>query len=217
MQYRIVIDAGHGGRDNGATSDGRKEKDDALRLALAVGNILSNAGIDVDYTRTSDVYNSPLEKAVMGNNADANLFVSLHRNASGSKNKATGVETLIYDNKGIKSEIADNINENLEKLGFRNRGTKLRNDLVVLKRTKMPALLVEVGFIDNDNDNALFDREFYNIAQAIADGILDSLDVPALSYTPTYKVQLGNYPSLQEALATNNTLHSMGFDSYIVS
>ena len=58
----IVIDAGHGGFDNGAMYQGRKEKDDNLRLALAVGQILEQQGYDVIYTRTTDVYQSPYEK-----------------------------------------------------------------------------------------------------------------------------------------------------------
>ena len=65
MAYTIVIDPGHGGSDWGAAYEGRKEKDDNLNLALAVGRILENNGINVEYTRTDDVYNTPLEKAMM--------------------------------------------------------------------------------------------------------------------------------------------------------
>lgn len=63
MAYKIMIDAGHGGRDPGAVYNGRQEKDDVLELALAVGQILEDAGLDVEYTRTTDVYESPSEKA----------------------------------------------------------------------------------------------------------------------------------------------------------
>ena len=176
MAYRIAIDAGHGGSDLGASYKGRNEKDDNLRLALAVGQILEDNGIDVVYTRTSDVYNTPFEKAMMGNNSDADLFVSIHRNALPTPNTGSGVETLVFNNSGIKSEIAGNINNELSKLGFGNRGVIERPNLVVLKRTKMPAVLVEAGFIDNDYDNMLFDTKFNQIAQAIARGILGSLE-----------------------------------------
>ena len=60
MAYKIIIDPGHGGSDSGATYNGRQEKDDALRMAMAVGDLLKNAGFDVVYTRTTDVYNTPL-------------------------------------------------------------------------------------------------------------------------------------------------------------
>ena len=63
---RVIIDAGHGGEEPGAMYDGRREKDDTLRLALAIGRILENNGVDVVYTRTTDVYDTPLEKTSQG-------------------------------------------------------------------------------------------------------------------------------------------------------
>ena len=88
-----------------------------------------------------------------------------------------GVESLVYDKSGIKLKMAENINEQLEDIGFVNLGVKARPNLVVLKRTKMPAVLVEVGFINSDVDNKLFDGKiFEEIAQAIAYGILDTLE-----------------------------------------
>ena len=175
MAYRILIDHGHGGEDFGATYKGRNEKDDNLNLALAVGRILADNGIDVLYTRTEYVYNTPFEKATMGNNANADLFVSIHRNALPTPNTGTGVETLVYNDQGIKSRLARNINSELGNLGFDVRGVIERPNLVVLKRTKMPAVLVEAGFINNDADNEKFDAEFNEIAQAIADGILNTV------------------------------------------
>ncbi len=81
MSYVVMLDAGHGGWDPGATYYGRQEKNDNLNLALAVGNILEQKGIPVIYTRTSDVYQTPFEKAEMANRSDADFFVSFHRNA----------------------------------------------------------------------------------------------------------------------------------------
>ena len=73
--------------------------------------------------------------------------------------------------------MAENINEQLEGIGFVNLGVKARPGLVVLRRTKMPAVLVEVGFINSDTDNMLFDDNFSDIALAIAEGILDTLGI----------------------------------------
>ena len=87
-----------------------------------------------------------------------------------------GVESLIYNLSGIKYEMAENINAQLETVGFKDLGVKARPNLVVLRRTKMPAILVEVGFINSDSDNTIFDKNFNDIAQAIADGILDTLE-----------------------------------------
>lgn len=156
-----------------------------LNLALAVGEILQNSGLDVEYTRTTDVYESPFQKAMEANNAGVDYFVSLHRNSFPTANTATGVESLVYNDSGIKYRMAENINEALEEVGFKNLGVKERPNLIVLKRTKMPAVLVEVGFINNDKDNELFDAKFQDIAQAIADGILETLNVGTMSSTNT--------------------------------
>ncbi len=177
MPYSIMLDAGHGGRDPGATYEGRQEKDDALALTLAVGEILQNNGINVEYTRTEDIYETPFQKAIEANTANVNFFISIHRNSFPTDNTAFGVESLVYDKTGIKYEMAEDINEQLESIGFVNLGVKERPNLVVLRRTKMPAILVEVGFINSDTDNAIFDDNFQEIAQAIASGILDTLDI----------------------------------------
>ena len=173
--YRIALDAGHGGSDPGAVYKGRQEKDDTLDLTLAVGDILKKNGIDVYYTRTTDEYETPFKKATDANNSGADLFVSIHRNSSENPNQYSGVETLVYSDTGLKAEVARNINNQLEDAGFKNLGVDERKNLVVLKRTKMPAVLVEAGFINNDKDNYLFDEEFDSIAQAIADGLLESI------------------------------------------
>ena len=173
--YRLALDAGQGGSDPGAVYKDRREKDDTLDLTLAVGDILKKNGIDVYYTRTTDEYETPFKKATDANNSGADLFVSIHRNSSENPNQYSGVETLVYSDTGLKAEVARNINNQLEDAGFKNLGVDERKNLVVLKRTKMPAVLVEAGFINNDKDNYLFDEEFDSIAQAIADGILESI------------------------------------------
>lgn len=171
----IVLDAGHGGANPGATYQGRQEKDDVLALTLAVGQILENRGVDVYYTRTTDVYESPAQKALEGNQTGADYFVSSHRNSSPYPNQYSGIESLVYNRYGAAARLADNINQQLEAVGFLNQGVNQRQDLVVLNRTQMPSVLVEVGFINTDADNQLFDERFDDIAQAIADGILITL------------------------------------------
>ena len=173
--YKVALDAGHGGSDPGAVYNGRQEKDDTLDLTLAVGDILKKNGVDVFYTRTTDEYETPFKKATDANNSGANLFISIHRNSSETPNQYSGVESLVFNDTGLKAEVARNINNQLEDVGFKNLGVDVRKNLVVLKRTKMPAVLVEAGFINNDKDNYLFDQEFDKIANAIADGILESI------------------------------------------
>ncbi|MDE6204106.1 MAG: N-acetylmuramoyl-L-alanine amidase [Lachnospiraceae bacterium] len=171
----VILDAGHGGSDFGATYLGRMEKDDNLRLTLAVGSILQDAGVNVLYTRTSDVYETPAQKAAEGNASNADYFISIHRNSSPYPNQYTGVESLVYNRYGTAADMAGNINRQLERIGFVNQGVNERQNLAVLRRTNMPAVLLEVGFINTDRDNAIFDSRFQEIAKAIADGILMSL------------------------------------------
>lgn len=168
----VAVDAGHGGRDPGAVFEGRQEKEDVLRLALAVGDLLEQEGVDVIYTRTEDVYDTPYQKAVIANENNTDYLVSLHRNAVPVPGSAAGVETLVYADRGTPARLARAINANLADLGFENRGVIERPNLAVLRRSAMPAVLVEVGFIDNEKDNEKFDRDFNAIARAIADGIL---------------------------------------------
>ena len=162
MPYTVMLDAGHGGINPGAVYAGRQEKDDALNLTLAVGEILQNNGIDVEYTRTTDIYQTPYEKAQIANESGVDFFISIHRNSFPEDNVVSGVESLIYDLSGIKYEMAENINEQLETVGFVDLGVKARPNLIVLKRTKMPAVLVEVGFINSDIDNQLFEVNIYH-------------------------------------------------------
>lgn len=168
----VVIDAGHGGNDPGAVYNGRREKDDTLALALAIGRRLERNGVEVYYTRETDIYESPTQKAQEGNAVGADYFVSIHRNSSPYPNQYTGVETLVYNRYGEAARLAYNINTRLEQAGFDNQGINDQTSLVVLNQTQMPAVLVEVGFINSDADNRLFDSRFEEIAQAIAEGIL---------------------------------------------
>jgi N-acetylmuramoyl-L-alanine amidase len=215
VKRKVVIDAGHGGDyDPGAVYAGRREKDDNLRLALAVGNILENNGVDVFYTRVTDVYDSPLEKARMANRSDADLFVSLHRNAALEPGRGSGTMTLVYEEEGIAEDLAESINNELRKTGFQDLGIFERPDLIVLRRTSMPAVLVEAGFIDNPEDNARFDREFEAVAQAIADGILNTLrGQEARSY---YMVQTGVYRARALAEQQLADLEARGFPAYLI-
>lgn len=208
---------------------------------MAVGKILEENGYDVTYTRTSDVTQSVGQKAAIANEEGADLFVSIHRNAAEYPGQYSGVETLIYNDSGLKREMADRINENLEKLGFRNIGVSIRPNLVVLNSTQMPALLVEAGFIDSEKDNQIFDSKFQAMAQAIADGIMTTLEEPPLVSSEVapeamteerrrpvmppnppeepeelYRVQAGAFRERQNADNLMRLLENDGFPVYII-
>ena len=215
MPISIMLDAGHGGRDTGSVFNGSQEKEDTLELTLAIGEILQNNGIDVEYTRTTDVYESPYQKALEANEAGVDYFISIHRNSFPRPNEVNGVESLVYNKQGVKYEMAQNINAQLETVGFVNLGVQARPNLVVLRRTQMPAVLVEVGFINSDVDNQLFDANFDDIARAIADGILDTLNNSPMEDYTRYSVQTGAFRNRRYAENLLQELQEMEFPARI--
>lgn len=140
---------------------------------------------------------------------------------------------MVYDLSGLKYEIAESVNQQLEAVGFRNLGVKARPNLVVLKRTKMPAVLIEVGFINSDVDNRLFDENFNDIALAISDGILDVLrdnslipesdtdtgsdtgSVPEQKPEPEYRIQAGAFRNRMYAERLLGELLEQDYPAYI--
>ncbi len=179
----ICLDPGHGGGDPGATLDDRLEKDDNLHLALAVRDRLEGAGradLSVLLTRADDSEVSLQQRADLANEANATLFISLHRNSGGG----AGIETWISAKaEKQESRLANYIQDRLKAIqGVRSRGVRSGTaanpaaNYAVIGQTRMPACLVEVGFIDNANDNQLFDLRFDQLADAIADGILQMVE-----------------------------------------
>lgn len=211
----IVIDAGHGGQDSGAVFQGRQEKNDTLRLALLVGKILSEQGVDVQYTRISDVYQTPFEKAQMANDTEADYFLSIHRNAMPTPGSASGVESLVYENTGVPAVMAENINAALEQTGFRNLGVIERPGLVVLRKTEMPAVLVEVGFIDHETDNLFFDSHLEAIARAIADGVMATIKEEEME-AEYFQIQTGAFREWSYADRMLKELQKNGFPAFLV-
>lgn len=212
----VIIDAGHGGENPGAVYMGRQEKDDALRLALAVGNILEQNGINVVYTRVNDVFDSPIEKVRMANRSGADYFISIHRNAMPIPGSGSGQEVLVYEDEGVPALLAENISRNLTEAGFADLGVKERPGLIVLRRTQMPAVLVEAGFIDNPADNQLFDNNFLNIAQAIADGVLETIRQQEMERPEYYQVQVGAYRDRVPAERLRNELAARGLPAFLL-
>ena len=221
MAYKVILDAGHGGTNPGAVYEGRQEKDDVLKLALAVGQLLTDSGVEVAYTRTEDVTDTPLEKARIANQEGGDFLISFHRNSSPEANQYSGVESLVYDRSGEKLRMAEAINEELAGVGFRNLGVKERPGLIILRRSRMPAVLVEAGFINTDADNELFDEQFDQIAQAIADGILKTLgqepeQLQAQSEERLYRVQTGAFHRRAYAEDLLYELQAGNYPAYIL-
>ncbi|WP_101698091.1 N-acetylmuramoyl-L-alanine amidase [Clostridium minihomine] len=168
---KIWLDEGHGGAQPGACALGCREKDLTLQIGNALEAELSGCGFMVNRTRTADVDVGLSARASRANQWGADYFVSIHLNAGGGQ----GAETWCSITGGQSKTLAQCINTQLVELGYKDRGVKSRkgNDgrdyLAVIRETNMPAVLVEVGFIDSASDRALFDA--HKAAAAIAKGI----------------------------------------------
>jgi N-acetylmuramoyl-L-alanine amidase len=173
----VMLDASHGGNDLGNVYGRRYEKDDTLKLTQAIGEQLMNRGIRVLYTRSMDLYKSPLQRLKYANDEKVDLFLTIHRASAGIPNNLDGVRAFAYDMDSNNIMIANNILSELEKLGFRNIGIGERVESVILRKNNNPALWLDVGFIDSDKDNQYIDNNLEEVASAIADGIEASLNM----------------------------------------
>ena len=178
----VCLDPGHGGDESGALSKDKKrrEQDDNLELALKVKSALEKRNIKVIMTRNDDSTVSLKERCVIANNANADLFVSLHRNSS---DDGTGMEVWIKDKPSPEEEklAKDILNGLVSVSGLTDRGVKKGyrnrsgNNYYVNGNTKMPSCLAEVGFITNRKDNENFDKNIDAYAEAIAQAVSENL------------------------------------------
>lgn len=171
----VVLDAGHGGNDPGATY-GKDEKWYNLDITLRIEAILKSKGVNVKLTRTTDVFVGLDERAEMANAWNADLFVSVHNNAFFDKG-TNGTMTFYYTTSYKGKEYAKIIqNDLLKNLGSRDIGVKSAN-FVVIKKTKMPAVLVEIGCLSNEAERAKLDTEEYRqkAAESLAESIIKIL------------------------------------------
>jgi len=222
MSKIIILDAGHGGTDPGATNGSLYESNHTLKLSQAVQKLLIAQELTVLMTRTGDTYVSLANRVAAANKAGADLFVSLHRN-SHSNAAANGVEIWIYSTAGAIDEAAAGaVLEQLSAVGIQsNRGIK-KGNYHVLRESNMTSMLVELGFISNIIDNQLFDKHFDAYAEAIAKGVCSAMGVvyqtdnTATQSDVLYRVQVGAFRIKQNADAFLETVKQMGLDAFLV-
>ena len=177
----VVLDAGHGGSDNGAVGTyGTTEKSVALAVALKTEKILQDSGMKVVMTRRTDIdvaspYASNVQELQARVNKippQADLFISIHCNAF-TNPASHGMETFYHSGNNGGQRLAQLLNEELAKHGgLFNRGVKSAN-FYVIKRAGCPASLIELGFITNPDEEVLLDDDHYQnvLAGAIANAV----------------------------------------------
>lgn len=170
---KICIDPGHGGRDSGAVAEGIKEKDINLAIAQKLQLKLHNKGYIVKMTREKDEDVSLYQRANTANNFKADIFISIHNNAF--NNEMTQGTEVLYFSGSLQGEKLANLvqTELVKRLKRPDRGIKSRSDLVVLRYTTMPAILVECAFLTNPVERKLLKINSFQLlaAEGIAEGI----------------------------------------------
>lgn len=185
----VVIDPGHGGFDGGSVgNDNGLEKDDDLKMALALKKALETRGITVYMTREDDTFIELEDRAQFANDKNADLFLSVHRNKYGSDVSVCGYESWIMSTGPEKTtDIATRLQEALKKAGVsRDRGVKFgtqgssEEDYVVNKYSLCPSVLLEMGFMDNAEDNSTFRNNTDKLADAMAQAIFEWFNAQGL-------------------------------------
>ena len=179
---KIFVDPGHGGSDSGAVGPtGLKESNVALRTSLSLKEFLVNTGgAQTLLSRESDTYPTLADRVNAANNWSADRFISVHYNAV-SDRSVNGTETLYYTyGSETSKDLAQKLQNRLvEAMGLNNRGIKPRDNLYVLKNTRMPAALTESSFISNTYEEARLKNSDYisKIGRAHYYGIADHFGV----------------------------------------
>ncbi len=174
----ICIDAGHGGSDKGTVSGSYEESSICLLIAKSVQQELENMGAEVVMTRTSDVGISQEQRVKIGNDKNAEIFVSIHLNSS-TNEAANGAEAWIHSSKPNNSlKLSKTILEEIAiNTGIHNRDVKYgtladsKENYYINSRSKSASLILELGFITSNNDMLIINNKAENIAKSIASGI----------------------------------------------
>lgn len=168
---KVFLDAGHGGSDPGAIGSRSKEKDNALKVILKLGDYLVKLGHQVKYSRKTDIFLPLSERARQANAWGADIFISAHNNAATAS--ASGFETFIYNGKvssrtrKLQNDLHDVISKGI---GISDRGKK-RANFAVVRETKMSGILIEYAFITNKNDENILINEVDKLALLTANGV----------------------------------------------
>lgn len=218
---KVFIGVGHGGSDPGAVSNGVKEKDLNLSIALACRDVLEKHGVAVKMSRVKDEDDSVSEEIKECNAYAPDLAVDIHNNAGGGD----GAEVFHHHGGGKGKVLAENILAEIVKVGQNSRGAKIRKNSQgkdyygFIRSTTCPAVIVECAFVDNASDLEILATESQRktMGEAIARGILKTLGVKIQAEAGTiYRVQVGAYLVKENAVAMQKKIKAVGFDAFIV-
>lgn len=168
----IVLDPGHGGSDSGALSSHDKmEKTYTLRVAQVVAKRLRAAGAHVVMTRDSDQYVGLSARPALANKLHADAFISFHFDSSPENNQGSGITTYYY-HKSTSLGLAKALSSNVSALPIKSKGVEF-GDFLVIRDNQVPAVLMELGYINDDTDFKTISSQRYpnEVAHAVYAGL----------------------------------------------
>lgn len=220
MSKKVFLSAGHGGSNPGAVAFGLKEKDVNLQTLLACKAELERHGVEVIASRVVDENDDVYEEVREANASGAEIAVSFHANAGGGD----GFEAFYYVGSSKGEKLAKLTEKYVKELGQNSRGVKSGNHLYFVRKTDMPAVLVESFFMDNEKDKAIGDtieeQKLFGVAYAKA--ILEYLGIAYNTKSETvtedkiYRVQVGAFKVKANAEKLQSELKSKGYNAIIV-
>jgi N-acetylmuramoyl-L-alanine amidase len=175
----IVVDPGHGGHDGGARSGGVREKDLNLKIGKLIAERLMAEGATVIMTRSTDVFISLNKRAQIANSNQADYFISTHINSTGGAATQSGTITFHHKGNALGKQLASAIQNEIAKVnklpnkGVWSDGRIYQTGFAVLRQTKMPGVLLELGFINHPKDRARMVTEDFqqSVAAAVVRGM----------------------------------------------
>ena len=210
------LDFGHGGKDSGAVgTNNTKESDTVLKIGKLIKANLEKAGEKVITTRDTDLYFSLDYRSNKANNKNCDYFISIHMNSATNKT-AKGVEVWVYDEKSKLYPLSKDICSNLSKtINTPNRGVKISKSFSVLRKTKMPALLIEIDFISNSSVEASLKSDKYikDISDTISKSLLAFVNKSIVDDGVFYRVCIGAFKDETTAIEFKNTAISKAFNN----
>lgn len=217
---KIFISAGHGGSDPGAVANGLKEKDINLNALLACQAELVRHGITVVCSRITDADDPVHQEVKEANASGADMAISFHANAGGGD----GFEAFYYSTNAKGKKLAGLCEKYVKAIGQNSRGLKTGDHLYFIRKTTIPAVLVESFFVDNVKDKMIGDTvaEQKAFGVAYAKAILEYFGIEykaannIQASNELYRVQLGAYANKANAEAMVQKLEMAGYKAIIV-
>ncbi|GHU62746.1 hypothetical protein FACS189418_4680 [Clostridia bacterium] len=215
MKGKIFLDAGHGGTDTGLVYHERREKDNVLKIVLALATLLTEEGFEVICSRVDDSFIHEQSKHEKMLDERVDCVIAFHQNCALLSDTAEGARAIVWNKEGLSLFLAKKLLEGMKKIGFFILGIFEDKYNDELKRNKIPRVVLELGYLNSEKDYFLFDQFFDQIVQELFHAICSYWEEQKNEIMKhLYRIQVGSYYSRDRVLEKSEELHRRGFPAY---